>query len=208
MGRTKDADGKATTSASKGRLPEVMSELYSLLEPLGTEDRQRVVDSALNLLGDKPMTHHKHTERSETEVGKEGPPGDDADWKGFPAEAKRWAKRNGITRDLFDEYFHEKDGKLSVINIPDGLAGKQKMSVACYLLLGLATYIKAGDAATFDDEAARKLCETFGAYDSPNHSRIFATMKGQLTGGKKSGWQLTKPGLDAAARLLKSKEEE
>jgi hypothetical protein len=198
--------GDRSKSTGKANLPEVLGKVYSLLEPLGIEDRQRVVESALNLLGDKSVTRHQTGNGTESGTGKTDESGDDADWKGFSEEAKRWAKRHGLTRDLLDEYFHEKSGTVSVINLPEGLGSKQKKSIACYLLQGVAALIQTGDA-TVNDDTARELCEHQGAYDPPNHSRIFQAMRGLLSGNKKLGWQLTNPGLKEAAGLLKPKDQ-
>jgi hypothetical protein len=203
---TGGSDEKAEKSGSGTNLPDVMTRVYTLLKPLPPEDRRRVVESTFNLLGDKPMATHPPAGGDESANGKTPAAEDESEWKGFSSDAKRWAKRGGITREVLDEYFHERGGTMSVINIPDELTSKQARSVACYLLQGLAAYIQNGDGAAFDDETARKLCVSHGCYDQPNHARIFATMRGQLTGDKKSGWQLTKPGLATAAELIKPKD--
>jgi hypothetical protein len=59
-----------------------------------------------------------------------------------------------------------------------------------------------GDA-TFDDKAARQLCDDLGCYDSANHSVFMGDKGNLLTGSKKLGWKLTAPGLKHGANLIK-----
>src|SRR5262249_21744810 len=142
---TNSAREKAEKPAARGSLPDVMTKVYALLKPLEPEDRRRVVESTFNLLGDKPMATHRPPGGDESANGKTPSVEDDAEWKGFSVDAKRWAKRSGLSREALDEYFHDRGGTMSVINIPDSLSTKQASSVACYLLQGLASYIQKGD---------------------------------------------------------------
>ena len=43
-----------------------------------------------------------------------------------------------------------------------------------------------------------------GCYDATNHAKVCKAFGNKLRGSKKGGWQLTAPGLAAAAELIKA----
>lgn len=80
-----------------------------------------------------------------------------------------------------------------------GRSNRDKVRNA-YILTGVAQFLRTAETS-FDDKAARKLCEESGFYDHTNHSKY---LKGgnEFTGTSKKGWKLTSPGLKAAAALI------
>jgi hypothetical protein len=170
---------------------EVVAAIVSELTPLGSEERRRVIQASLVLLGDAPSAFEKNPRLDERhDVGDED----------LPARARAWIKQNGLSLEQMHQVFHLRGTDVEIIasNIP-GNSNRDKVRHA-YLLMGAARLITLGEPR-FDDKEARSLCERFGIFDGTNHTKY---VKGgnELAGSKDKGWALTAPGLKQAALLI------
>lgn len=176
-------------------MPKSASEIVGLivneLAPLPSEERHRVVQASLTLLGESNV---KPIQPEAAALGFSG--GE------LSPRAQIWAKQNGISTPQLENIFHLDDGLMQIIaaEMP-GKNNKEKVRNT-YIMVGLAQFLLTGDAK-FDDNSARELCQKFGVYDSTNHTKC---MKGgnEFTGNSNKGWTLTAPGLKAAAGLVTS----
>lgn len=170
---------------------EVVAAIVKELTPLGAEERRRVIQASLVLLGDAPVAAAvPPTSEAEGEVADPG----------LSPRARAWTRQNGLSLEDLQQTFHLEgnDCQLIVSEIP-GKANRDRVRNA-YLLAGAARLIVTGEPK-FDDREARDLCERFGFFDPTNHSKY---VKGgnEFTGSKEKGWTLTAPGLKQAAQLI------
>jgi len=178
---------------AKPKLTDVSTRLHDLLAPLDSEERKKVVHSALALLGEA-------TNGSITGGGKrEDDPSDDSDFK-VGQKAKRWMKQHQITTAMLEEVFHSQDGMVEVIATDIPGKSKQSQSRNCYLLIGIQELLRA-DSPTFQDKDGVALCKHMRCYDSPNHAKVRKDLG--MSGQKKDGFTLTAPCLRDAAALIK-----
>lgn len=169
---------------------EVVAAIVKELTPLGAEERRRVIQASLVLLGDAPVVAAAH-----------GPDaGEEAADASLSPRARAWARQNGLSSEELQQTFHIEgsDCHLIVSEIP-GKANRDRVRNA-YLLAGAARLIATGEPK-FDDREARDLCDRFGFFDPTNHSKY---VKGgnEFTGSKERGWTLTAPGLKQVALLI------
>lgn len=178
---------------------EIMAEIVDLLSPLPSEDRHRVIQAALLLLGESAVPTIAKLKSGDAQHRGDGD-GDGND-DGWSAKTRTWVRQNGLTRDIIDQVFHEKDGVFGVIVEPPGKSQREK-SINAYILTGIATFLASGEPA-FDDNSARDLCITSGCYSGTNHATYLKDRGNDFTGSKETGWSLTSPGLKRGAALLK-----
>ncbi len=181
--------------ATTTNLPDVVGQIYKFLEPLEAADRQKVVKSALTLLGDDTaaaqgadLTWRVHS-------------GDDQ--SSFGTKAARWMNQNQISELAISELFHRDGGSVEVIVtdvLGDGKRGKTKN---CYLLSGVRALLES-DEPKFSEDDAVALCKLMGCHDAPNHAKTRAGLGNVVAGTKTSGFTLPAPGLRAAAELVKT----
>jgi hypothetical protein len=176
---------------------EIVSEIVELLTPIDSAERIRVVQASLTLLGETLSTSPRHTENGRDPLGE----GDD-ELSSLPARARTWMRQNSVTGDELEQVFHITDSSADVIAGEVPGKNKKEKTYSAYVLAGLAKFLATGEA-TFDDKAARALCETFGCYDQANHSSTIKDKGNEFTGTKDKGWTLTAPGLKRAAALVK-----
>jgi hypothetical protein len=187
-----------TTSA----IPAATTQLFEILEPLSSEDRQRVVSAVLTLLGEQApgnLSNGKTTPHAHAST----PGVATAEIPGYSTHAQRWIQKNGIEVETLEHFFHIEGAEGQVIELPASGKSARERTVATFLLQGIAALLATGEP-TFQDEIARKRCEHFGCYDGPNHAKYVKRFGNMITGSKASGWRLTSPGLAAAAALLKN----
>lgn len=179
-------------------ITEATTKVHALLEPLTPEERRRVVQAVLTLLGDdvsiRVPSAASGTGESQVEEG-------DAIAK-LPPKAKAWVKKNGLTIEQLEHFFHFDNGSVTCIELAGNGKSKKDKTINSYLLMGVAALLSKGEAE-FTDAEARQLCEHFGCYDSPNHATFCKAFGNNITGSKSNGWKLTAPGLTAAADLVK-----
>jgi hypothetical protein len=111
-------------------------------------------------------------------------------------------KQNEIALEELQQIFHLENGSAEVIagEIPG--KNKKEKTYNAYILIGLAMLLSTG-TPSFDDKAARALCESSGCYDQANHSVTIKDRGNEFTGTKEKGWALTAPGLKRAGILVK-----
>lgn len=180
-------------------ITETTAKVHGLLEPLTSEERRRVVQAALTLLGDNdlprtPLAANGKADSVEDEHG---------DTAKLTTKAKAWIEKHGLTRDRLENFFHFDNEKVTCIELAGDGKSKRENTINTYLLLGVAALLGKGEPE-FNDDEARKLCSYFGCFDSPNHAKYIKEFGNVITGNKSSGWKLTAPGLATAADHIKS----
>ncbi|MBX3435278.1 MAG: hypothetical protein KF847_18320 [Pirellulales bacterium] len=180
----------------KPTLLDVSNQIYSLLEPLESPERRRIIDSVFTLLGEEnsrmPVSgDRKAKERGAIEDG-ELPIG---------PKARRWMSQNDITETMLEEIFHFSNGNAEVFAADVPGTSKMSRSRSCYLLAGTQSFL-ATDEPTFQDSAGVAICKRMGCYNGPNNAKMRSDMG--LGGSKQAGWTLTAPCLREAAQLIKS----
>ena len=124
-------------------LPELVSEIFTLLEPLDADDRSRVVQSALALLGDGAQA-----------LGVGAPATDVADTeRSFGPKATRWLEQNQVSFSDLEETFLLDGAAVEVIASDVPGSGKKQKTHNCYLLEGVARFL-ATDEPRFADADA------------------------------------------------------
>lgn len=173
-------------------LPETVSEIYSLLEPLSSEDRQKVFLSAMTLLGEEAKEAKKHAVNDEPEK---------SDDTRFGPKASRWMAQNNIGLQHLEEIFHIEGSAIEVIagDIPGN--SKRIKTENCYLVSGVRSFL-VNDEAKFSEDEVIDLCKQMGCYDSANHYKTRKGLGNNVAGTKATGFTLPAPGLRAAAGLL------
>jgi hypothetical protein len=167
--------------------------LVDLLNPLTSEERQRVVQAAFALLGEVPpilkgatLDDAVHEENNDAAVS---------------AKARMWMKQNEITAQALEQVFHLADGAADFIagELP-GKNDKEK-TLNAYIIAGLTSFLLTGDSK-FTDQDARKMCADAGCYNLKHHGEYIKAKGNNFTGTKEKGWALTSPGLKTAAQLV------
>lgn len=169
---------------------DALSGVVEILTPLSSEERTRVVRAALAFLGESSTA---------ADSDSSGPTESTID---LQPRARAWLKQNSISAEQLQEIFHFSDGALEVIAAHLPGRNRKEQTYNAYVLTGIGQLLLTGDAS-FDDRAARALCEKFGCYDSANHSAHLRDKGNEFTGSKERGWTLTVPGLKRAADLIK-----
>lgn len=179
----------------------VVSKIVGDLESLkDDEERERAFTAARAVLG---MTNASSDPSGSDE---QVPEGKGAKVNGISNAGTAWIKRSGLIKDSIDEYFDIENGKVKLIGDAIG-NGKRQQTINTYLLTGTAALLETGKS-DFTDDVGREYCVNLGCYDAANHAKTLTQFGNQITGSKKIGWKLTAPGLNAAASLLKPKQQE
>lgn len=177
---------------------DIAGKVLKLIKPLSSEERKRVIQAALVLLGETPVVAPPNSPSGEADAPPAGP---SAEKFKFP-KANSWVMQNSITRAELDNVFHIGEGAADIIGAIPG-ANKRVQTINVYILIGLAQLLVSGDPS-FTDEAARAACQAAGCFDRSNHATILSSGRGSdITGSKEKGWTLTAPGLKRAAALVK-----
>lgn len=179
---------------SRKTLPDIVGEIYKLLDPLDSSDRLKVVKSAMTLLGEGAAS----IDNSPEDSGFEGGGGGGA----YGKKAARWMKQHEISDSTIDEIFH-KDGDIVEVIVGEITGdGKKGKSLNCYLLSGVGALLES-DVPKFTEANAVSLCKEMGCHDQTNHAKIRGSFGNVVAGTKASGFTLPGPGLRAAAELVK-----
>jgi len=185
----------------KDDVATVSVKIYALIKDLEPEMRKRAISAALTLVGDndgfftltkKPKVDEESRGQDLAEVTSE-----------YPQKVKIWMRNYSITKAQLDEVFHFENGEIAIIASDLPGSTDSKKTIAAYVLVGVATFIKSGETK-FDDKSGRETCTKFGCYQPSNHTGILKNIGNELTGSKDAGWSLTGPGLKFGAELIKS----
>ena len=173
---------------------QIVGTLVEELTPLSSEDRQRVLQAALALLGEtQGVSSHNFSAQKVTPEALGG----DVE---LPPRARNWLRQNHVTSEQIENVFHKGESGLELIasEMP-GKTNREKVRNA-YVLIGLARFLETGEGK-FDDKPARALCERYGFFDGTNHTKYMKDGN-EFTGSKDKGWTLTAPGLKRGAALI------
>lgn len=181
-------------------LAEATAKVVEVLTTFSSEERLRIVKASLTLLGDEISTLSAPPRGSKGTEQADG--GGDSEDPGPHKIAQQWMRKNGVTPEQLEHFFHFDQGQVVPIALPGSATSKREQSANAYIAVGLASYLANGDSS-FSDAEARKFCEQFGCYDIANHVKAVKALKNRVTGSKSMGWKLTVPGLSAAADLVK-----
>jgi hypothetical protein len=120
----------------------------------------------------------------------------------FSRRVKVWMSQNALDEGAFESAFHFSPSGVEVIahTVP-GRSNRERVR-CCYLLAGVQAFLSTGDPR-FDDESARAICRDLGCYDAANHATYVKALGNLLAGSKSSSYELTHPGLKAAAELIR-----
>ena len=181
-------------------LAEATAKIVDVLTTFSTEERLRIVKASLTLLGDEfnPPSASSRGPK-ESDQSNNDP---DSDNPEVHSLAQQWMRKNGVTSEQLEHFFHFDQGQVIPISLPGSATSKREQTANAYLTVGLARYLASGDTS-FSDAEARKFCEQSGCYDNANHTKSVKALKNRVTGSKSAGWKLTAPGLTAAADLVK-----
>jgi hypothetical protein len=179
--------------AKNKNMTDVVRIIVDELTPFESEERQRVIQASLTLLGEVSSASARKVDEHEDSLVSDG--------EGISSRARSWMRQNDLLAEQLSHVFHFGSNGVEIIasEIP-GKANRDKVRNA-YVLLGVAGFLGSGETK-FDDKAARALCERYGFYDQTNHMKY---MKGgnEFTGSKDAGWTVTAPGLKHAAVVIK-----
>jgi hypothetical protein len=192
---------KKTQAGSK--IAEITGKVVALLEPLSSEDRQKVINASLTLLGETSTGGRASGGGSGVNgQGRDLNGKGDHNLEGISAKAQNWMKQNQLTMAQLERLFDVgADGTTVIASEVPGKNGKEK-TINAYVLQGVSRFLASGESA-FDDQHARKVCEHFGCYDRANHARTLNEKGNLFTGAKGTGWKITAPGLQRGADLIK-----
>lgn len=179
---------------SKQKATDIVTNIVDMLTPHNSDERKRIIQAALTLMGDTPIESSSAT--TERDKFENDTPSD------MPAKGKMWLRQNEISAEMLDQVFHVNGGEIELIasEIP-GKSDKEK-TLNVYVLAGVAQLLVSGNPA-FEDKYARKLCADAGCYDATNHAARLKLKGRELSGSKDKGWVLTTPGLKKGAVLVK-----
>jgi hypothetical protein len=174
---------------SQKSLTQAVANIVQELENFSSEDRHRIVQASMTLLGEAPTHLVPEVEDAEPRQDQGGK---------LPAKARNWMKQYGLSIEQINHVFHFGDAGAEIIAPIPGTSKKEQVRNA-YVLCGIVSLLTSGETR-FDDKVARGVCEFGGFFDSTNHMKY---MKGsEFTGGRDKGWVLTVPGLKHGASLI------
>jgi len=192
-----------SAGATPAQITGIAAKIVKMLSPLGSEDRQKVIQGSLALLGEGSAAVGSTRGSNEAQGNGMGRTKDGHIQAGVSPKASAWLKQNSVSASEIENVFDISDGEVTVI--AGRIEGKnyKERTLNAYVIQGIAKLLVTGDSS-FDDKSARALCESHGCYNSANHA-VYMGAKGNLfTGSKDKGWKLTAPGLKRGAELVKA----
>jgi hypothetical protein len=173
---------------------ELSLEIYNILVPFESDVRQRVIQSALTLLGETAVVPAGRSAAPQTAaMGFED--------VGLGPKAMKWLQKHAVTREMLDEIYHFTGGDVDVIASGVPGASKREMTLNCYLLSGIRGLLK-DDVPSLDETETIAVCRRLTAYDKNNHTANRQSVGNKVSGSKPT-FTLTGPGETAAAELIK-----
>ena len=184
------------SEASSKVLAQAATKTFEVLSPLTSEQRLRVVRSALELLGETATSIAAATNSQPAKKP------DEKGQDGISRPAQIWIEKSGVTLETLEQYFDIRDDSTEVIGLPQSVTKVHEKVLMTYLFTGLSKLISSGES-TFSDEEARERCKHFGCYDHTNHSKYLKAFANRITGSKNAGWKVTAPGLNEIAQKIR-----
>ena len=175
-------------------IPKTAAAVFDLLDPLESDDRQKVIRGALAMLGD-PVSGGASTAGVYTED-------DSVDINGLGPRARKWLQKYSISSEQLEHVFHFDGGNVELLDIEVPGNSKRQQTVNSYLLVGAKQFI-ATDEPKFDDKSAMEYCKRNGCHDSANHATNRNAIGNRVSGSKNTGYSLSVPGLKEAADVIK-----
>jgi hypothetical protein len=179
------------------KLTKAVTDIVKILSPLDSDERLRVVNASLTLLGDRASPTPPSD--SSQEASNRGGVGT----LQVSPQARAWLNKNSLSDEELENWYDVQQDSATLLTLPGTTSKRSQQTINTYILLGFAAFLGSGDAS-FRDQDARARCEHFGCYDATNHSKIYKAFGNKITGSKSTGWKLTAPGMSAAKALLKS----
>ncbi len=170
------------------------------LRPLPNLAQARVVEAALALLGVRtnqtaPISSPGTADALPSPSMHVGP-------TDLPRRASVWMAQANLSITDLDSVFHRTSGGVELIaHVVPGRSDKDRVR-SCYMLAGIQGLLKTGEPR-FDDEDARRICRELGCYNKANHATYVKALGNLVTGTKSTSYELTHPGLRAAAEVMK-----
>jgi hypothetical protein len=173
---------------------ELALQIYNILVTQDSDVRQRVMQSAMTLLGETTLSAGRRS------AGQKDGGGGFDDVKLGP-KATRWIQKHAVTREMLEELYHLSDEGMDIIagNVPG--ASKREMTINCYLLAGIRGLLR-NDLPTLDETETIAVCKRLTAYDRNNHTSNRQAVGNKISGSRPT-FTLTGPGETAAADLIK-----
>jgi hypothetical protein len=110
--------------------------------------------------------------------------------------------QNNLTADALDSVFHRSASGFDLIAHQLPAQTNKDRVQQCYLLCGVRSLLNGGEPRIADEDA-RRLCRELGCYDRDNHATNTKAIGNLMIGSKSAGFELTQPGLRAAADVLR-----
>lgn len=188
-------------------ITKIAGQMYELLEPLSSEDRQKCIKATLVFLGEEIAAGSKQAPVQKAESTVNGSHRQVVDVRRDLGEKlRRWMVKHQIEQSFLDNLFHIEDEVVELI--ADSVPGRSKKdkTINCYLLVGIKNLIQ-NDEAKFQDKEALEFCQRTLSYDKNNHTTHRQALSSRASGDRSSGFSLTVPGLRDAAKLVKEMSE-
>jgi len=179
-------------------ITQVTTELFELLEPLASAERQRSLTAALALLGEE-FTASGSMANCRDGLNPSAPLRSNT---GLEENAERWMVQNQVSRECLDQVFHINNGNAEIIVADVSGKTRKEKTVNCYLLAGIRSLLSS-DNSRFGDKEALEICHLADAYDKSNHTTNRKSLGNRMSGERSTGFTLTVPGLRDAAKLIK-----
>jgi len=171
---------------SNKTITQAVTKVVEELSDFSPEERRRIVQASLTLLGDGPTALVEPSDQSS---------GGDS----FPAKTRMWIKQHGLSAEQISHIFHPGEDGMQIIAPIPGTSRRVQVRNA-YVLSGIAQLLAHGETK-FDDKSARDVCESGGFFDTTNHAKYLKCS--EFTGSREKGWVLTAPGMNLGASLIK-----
>lgn len=181
--------------------------LVRILKPMSSEERQKLVRSAMTYVGEEWGGHAGggSSDRGGSKDQGKGFSADkstdsDDEHRAISLKGQKWMKQSDVTGEALDNIYNFTSDSVDLLVMPG--KSKKEMTINTYVLFGLTQYLKTG-AVAFSDSGARKMCVDVGCFDGTNHAAYIKDRGNLFSGDKDAGWTLSTAGLAKAAALIK-----
>lgn len=180
---------------------ELLLKLVDTLKGVPANDRGRYVRAAMLFLG-TPLDGHEHSAANTPNSVSSSGPDANLQTTDLPRRVLVWMSQNTLDEKYLEGVFHfGPSGAELIAHTVPGRSNREKVR-GCYLLAGIQALLRTGDGR-FSDDSARAICRDLGCYDKANHSTYIKSLGNLVVGSKSSSFELTQPGLKAAAELIR-----